>query len=121
MNVLFRNTSSQSLQPPVPRVVGSRAALTVLLPVPDSVHTLLPLQPQSVSFNVTPVYFNIGINEMATIAESLGNTRPQDKSNLDNFERLNEYYLRYRKLHVLPQYEKSKFHILIKEKKKLFI
>jgi inositol polyphosphate-4-phosphatase len=37
---------------------------------------------------------------MATLAESLGNTRPQDKSNLDNYERVNEYYYRFRKLHL---------------------
>ncbi|KAK7792356.1 hypothetical protein R5R35_009959 [Gryllus longicercus] len=93
----------QSQQQPMPRVVGSRTALTVYLPVPDNVHSLLPLTSPStpaVSFNVTPVFFNVGINEMATLAESLGNTRPQDKSNLDNYERLNEYYHRFRKLHL---------------------
>jgi inositol polyphosphate-4-phosphatase len=37
---------------------------------------------------------------MATLAESLGSTRPQDKSNLDNYERVNEYYYRFRKLHL---------------------
>ncbi|XP_069701186.1 inositol polyphosphate-4-phosphatase type I A isoform X3 [Periplaneta americana] len=87
-------------QHPIPRVVGSRSALTVLLPVPDAVHSMLPLSPSPTSFIVTPVFFNVGINEMATLAESLGNTRPQDKSNLDNFERVNEYYYRFRKLHL---------------------
>lgn len=91
--------SSSSQQYPVPRVVGSRSALSVLLPVPDAVHSMLPLSSSPTSFTVTPVFFNIGINEMATLAESLGNTRPQDKSNLDNFERVNEYYYRFRKLH----------------------
>jgi hypothetical protein len=66
--------------------------------VPDAVHSVLPLS--STSFTVTPVFFNVGINEMATLAESLGNTRPQDKSNLDNYERVNEYYYRFRKLHL---------------------
>jgi inositol polyphosphate-4-phosphatase len=62
---------------------------------------MLPLsQSSSLSFTVTPVYYNVGINEMATLAESLGNTRPQDKSNLDNYERVNEYYHRFRKLHL---------------------
>lgn len=51
-------------------------------------------------FRVTPVFFNIGINEMATLAENLGNTKPQDSSNIDNFERLNEFCSRYRKLNL---------------------
>ncbi|XP_076171479.1 inositol polyphosphate-4-phosphatase type I A isoform X2 [Ptiloglossa arizonensis] len=83
------------------KVLGSRAALTVMLPVPDAIYSLLPLIPssrQAISFNVTPVFFNVGINEMASLAESLGTTKPQEKSNLDNFDRLNEYYLRFKKL-----------------------
>ncbi|XP_046586824.1 inositol polyphosphate-4-phosphatase type I A isoform X2 [Neodiprion lecontei] len=90
-------------QLPLPRVVGSRTALTVMLPVPDAIYSLLPLVPslrQTISFNVTPVFFNVGINEMATLAESLGTTRPQKKSNIDNFDRLNEYYLRFKKLNL---------------------
>lgn len=92
---------SNAFQLPVPRVVGSRSALTVILPVPDAIYSLLPLVPssrQTLSFNVTPVFFNVGINEMASLAESLGTTKPQEKSNMDNFDRLNEYYLRFKKL-----------------------
>ncbi|KAL0280261.1 UNVERIFIED_CONTAM: hypothetical protein PYX00_001605 [Menopon gallinae] len=88
---------------PMPRVVGTRAALTVLLPVPDSVHSMIPLtynQSSAVTFNVTPVFFNVGINEKATLADSLGNSKPQDKSNVDNFERLNLYYHRFKKLGI---------------------
>lgn len=92
--------------------MGSRAALTVLLPVPDVVLSQLPLlgthqysQQQSsrapVSFKVTPVFFNIGVNERATLAESLGQTAPQHQSNLDNYSRLHAYFLRYRKLKQL--------------------
>ncbi|XP_034174729.2 inositol polyphosphate-4-phosphatase type I A isoform X1 [Osmia lignaria lignaria] len=94
---------SVPFQQPMPRVVGSRVALTVLLPVPDAIYSLLPLVPssrQTISFNVTPVFFNVGINEMASLAESLGTTKPQEKSNMDNFERLNEYYLRFKKLNL---------------------
>ncbi|XP_076286111.1 inositol polyphosphate-4-phosphatase type I A isoform X2 [Lasioglossum baleicum] len=91
------------VQVPLPRVVGSRSALTVMLPVPDAIYSLLPLVPstrQTISFNVTPVFFNVGINEMASLAESLGTTKPQEKSNADNYERLNEYYLRFKKLNL---------------------
>ncbi|XP_058799632.1 inositol polyphosphate-4-phosphatase type I A isoform X2 [Phymastichus coffea] len=97
---------------PMPRVIGSRSALTVLLPVPDAIYSLLPLVPsskQTLSFNVTPVFFNIGINEMASLAESLGNTKPQEKSNVDNFDRLNEYYLRFKKLNLPTEPASARF------------
>ncbi|XP_075229404.1 inositol polyphosphate-4-phosphatase type I A isoform X2 [Lycorma delicatula] len=85
----------------IPRVVGSRSAITVLLPVPDAVHSLLPLStPSALSFHVTPVFFNVGINEMATLAESLCDTRPQERSNVDNFDRVNQYFHRFRKLNI---------------------
>lgn len=80
-----------------PKVIGSRSALTVLLPVPESLFAMLPLS-LTHSFRVTPIFFNIGINEMATIAESIGSTRPQEQSNIDNFDRLNEYFHRFKKL-----------------------
>lgn len=86
-----------------PQVLGTRSALSVAIPVPDNVHSLLPLSSSptsSLSFNVTPVFFNVGINEMATLAESLGSTKPQDRSNVDNFDRLNQYYHRFRKLNI---------------------
>lgn len=100
MFVLVRcpNPMSNDIQP-VPKVTGSRNSLTVALPVPDAVYVLIPSK-TTVSFHVTPVFFNIGINEMATLAESCGMTRPQERSNIDNYERLNEYYLRYKKLNI---------------------
>lgn len=83
----------------MPRIVGSKNSLCVLLPVPDLIQSLLPSKTMA-PFRVTPVFFNVGINEMATLAENLGNTKPQDSSNIDNFERLNEYCSRYRKLNL---------------------
>lgn len=83
----------------MPRIIGSKDSLCVLLPVPDLIQSLLPSKTIA-PFRVTPVFFNIGINEMATIAENLGNTKPQDSSNIDNFERLNEFCSRYRKLNL---------------------
>lgn len=35
---------------------------------------------------------------MATLAESLNATKPQEQSNIDNFDKLNEYYHRFKKL-----------------------
>ena len=101
-------SSSTANRTPQPRVVGSRAALTVFLPVPDAVLSLLPLVEPStgrstganISFRVTPVFFNIGINDMATLAESLGLTGPQHRSNLDSYSRLHAYFLRFKKLRL---------------------
>ncbi|XP_017773749.1 PREDICTED: type I inositol 3,4-bisphosphate 4-phosphatase isoform X1 [Nicrophorus vespilloides] len=102
MFVLTRSPSPTSSDPqPVPKVTGSRNGLTVSLPVPDALYSLIPNR-QNITFNVTPVFFNIGINERATIAESIGATRTQERSNVDNYERLNEYFLRYKKLNM-PQ------------------
>ncbi|KAG5883497.1 hypothetical protein JTB14_013927 [Gonioctena quinquepunctata] len=97
--ILVRSPSPATEPYPNPKVSGTRNSLTVSLPVPDAVYSLIPTR-QTLSFHVTPVFFNIGINEMATIAEGIGATRPQERSNVDNFERLNEYYLRYKKLNI---------------------
>lgn len=83
----------------MPQVIGSRASLGILLPVPEAVFTILPLS-RTYSFRVTPIFFNIGINETATIAESFGSTHSQERSNIDNFDRLNEYYHRFKKLNL---------------------
>ncbi|CAH1108079.1 unnamed protein product [Psylliodes chrysocephalus] len=97
--ILVRSPSPATEPYPNPKVTGTRNSLVVSLPVPDSLYSLIPSR-QTISFHVTPVFFNIGINEMATIAESLGSTKPQERSNIDNFDRLNEYYLRYKKLKI---------------------
>lgn len=98
--VLTRSPSPTTNDPqPHPKISGSRHSLTVSLPIPDALYSLFPNK-QSISFKVTPVFFNIGINEKATLAESLGATKPQERSNVDNFERINQYYLKYRKLNV---------------------
>ncbi len=78
-------------------MIGSRSALEILLPVPENLFAVLPLS-KTHTFRVTPIFFNIGFNEMATIAESLCATKPQEQSNIDNFDRLNEYYHRFKKL-----------------------
>ncbi|CAG7715934.1 unnamed protein product [Allacma fusca] len=96
------NSEDSSMNCPMPKVHGSRSTLKVLLPVPESIFSMLPADSsRSTSFVITPVFFNIGINEQATLAERFGNLEPQDKSNLDNFARLNEYFRRYKKL-TLP-------------------
>ncbi|QQP37923.1 Type I inositol3_4bisphosphate 4phosphatase-like [Caligus rogercresseyi] len=70
---------------PLPRVSGSRSALKVMLPVPDFVYTALPLETiKNNTFSITPVLFNVGINEKASLAGQFGLNGPQEKNNLDN-------------------------------------
>ncbi|KAK7074206.1 Type I inositol 3,4-bisphosphate 4-phosphatase [Halocaridina rubra] len=92
---------------PTPCVSGNRSNLRVVLPVPEHLLSLLPSQNSQQpndppSFCVTPVLFNIGINEEASIAEKLGTDGPQTRNNLDSFERISQYYHRFKKL-PLPQ------------------
>lgn len=104
-----------------PRVSGTDSSLSVSLPVPDTVLSLLPLSSPPatpITFHVTPVFFNIGINERATLAELLGATKPQERSNVDNFGRLNQYYHRFRKLNIPSDrrgmYDQRKFDLIFK-------
>ena len=93
---------------PLPRVTGARASLKVLLPVPDWVYTLLPLQNiKTMTFSITPVFFNIGINEKATIAEKLGYNLPQERNNSDNFKILLDYVRRFKKMNLFSTQEKK--------------
>lgn len=56
------------------------------------------LYSQHLRFTITAVFFNIGINDKATLAEALGETTPQYHSNSDNLDRLNKYYQKYSKI-----------------------
>lgn len=94
---LFRSPNT----PPTPKITGSRQSITVLLPIPESLYYILPTK-GNITFKVTPVFFNIGINEKATIAETVGQVREQHHSNLDNFQRLKQYYTRFNKLNLSP-------------------
>lgn len=99
---LVRHNGNKSL--PLPKVTGNRQSLVVYLPVPDYVYVMLPPSNgqspfrDQITFKVTPVFFNIGINEMATLAESLGYCKEQNRSNFDNFDRLKRYHIMYKKI-----------------------
>ena len=99
---LVRYNGNKSL--PLPKVTGSRQSLVVYLPVPDYVYAMLPPSNgqspcrDQITFKVTPVFFNIGINEMATLAETLGYCKEQHRSNFDNFDRLKRYHIMYKKI-----------------------
>ncbi|XP_030381276.1 inositol polyphosphate-4-phosphatase type I A isoform X2 [Scaptodrosophila lebanonensis] len=97
---LIRAQLSSDTSVPMPRITGSRQSLEVLLPVPEHLYNigLLSTTQPPLTFKITPVFFNIGIDAKATVAETLGQTRGQHRSNWDNFLRLNEYFIRYSKL-----------------------
>lgn len=108
---LTRHNGNKSL--PLPKVTGSRQSLVVYLPVPDAIYAMLPpsngqspMNRDQITFKVTPVFFNIGINEMATLAESLGYCKEQHRSNFDNFDRLKRYHIMYKKV-LLPDSKSS--------------
>jgi inositol polyphosphate-4-phosphatase len=122
------NSSANSKLMPMPKVTGSRQSLVVYLPVPDYVYAMLPpsngqspLNRDQITFKVTPVinfntpksifylniscivsqvFFNIGINEKATLAETLGYCKEQHRSNLDNYDRLKRYHIMYKKIPI---------------------
>lgn len=96
-NLVRSNIQRDSKALPIPRVTGSRQCMTVLLPVPESVFCHLPTK-ENVSFKITPVFFNIGINEKATLAETLGYTKEQHRSNWDNYDRLKQYHFKYKRI-----------------------
>uniref|UniRef100_A0A6M2DE89 phosphatidylinositol-3,4-bisphosphate 4-phosphatase n=1 Tax=Xenopsylla cheopis TaxID=163159 RepID=A0A6M2DE89_XENCH len=97
--VTFRLEGVQSMKlgGVMPHITGSRNGLTVTIPVPN--HTI---SKQPVTFKVTPVFFNVGINEKVPLAEALGQNVQQRKSNLDNYSRLVSYYQQYQKVSICP-------------------
>lgn len=95
--VLFMLTKSNHSTNLMPKIIGSRCAITVLIPVSDSLYAMFSGK-ESLSFTITAVFFNIGINQKATIAEENGDTLPQEQSNTDNFDKLNKYYHKYKKI-----------------------
>ncbi|CAH1647474.1 unnamed protein product [Spodoptera littoralis] len=95
--VVFTLTKVGHSNSSVPHVSGTRGALTVYIPISDSLYTKFTSK-EHLSFTITAVFFNIGVNEKATLAEALGETTPQYHSNSDNLDRLNKYYHKYSKI-----------------------
>ncbi|XP_040071396.1 inositol polyphosphate-4-phosphatase type I A [Ixodes scapularis] len=90
---------------PKPRVEGNRVFLSVVIPAPESVLADVPHRNSSrVQFGVTPVFFNVGINEQATLAEKFGDQSFQERINHDGVAALRDYYRRLQKF-PLPKSE----------------
>ncbi|ESN97221.1 hypothetical protein HELRODRAFT_85686 [Helobdella robusta] len=49
----------------------------------------------SIEFTMVPVWFTMGINENATIAEKFFSTSFQEEINKENYSRLNDYFKKY--------------------------
>ncbi|KAL4718327.1 hypothetical protein ACJJTC_004973 [Scirpophaga incertulas] len=81
----------------IPKVSGTRGALVVDIPVCDSLYTKFKSK-EHLTFTITAVFFNIGINNKASLAEALGETTPQYHSNSDNLDRISKYFHKYTKV-----------------------
>lgn len=88
---------------PKPRVEGSRVFLSVLIPTPETVMTRVPHRGRF-QFSVVPVFFNVGINEQATLAEKVGDQSFQERINLDGAASLKEYYKQFQKF-PMPKHD----------------
>jgi len=84
-------------KPPSPIVTGSRASLNVMLPLPEWAFDPLPMQYiKNMKFNIIPVFFNVGIDEHATLADKTCQNGPQAKNNSDNYKILVEYVRKFK-------------------------
>ncbi|KAL7643148.1 UNVERIFIED_CONTAM: hypothetical protein RMT77_006438 [Armadillidium vulgare] len=91
----------QHMKIPLPRVTGTRKGMRIILPVPEQMLSYIPCtvsgRPSDPpTFRVTPVFFNIGINEEATLAAKLNKDGGQYRNNHNSFERLSSYYNRFK-------------------------
>lgn len=88
---------------PKPRVEGSRVFLSVLIPTPETVMARVPHRGRF-QFSVVPVFFNVGINEQATLAEKVGDQSFQERINLDGAASLKEYYKQFQRF-PMPKHD----------------
>ncbi|XP_015929967.1 inositol polyphosphate-4-phosphatase type I A [Parasteatoda tepidariorum] len=96
--VLFWLEPSTASESPQPRIEGSRLFLYVFIPAPQSIINMLPAEQQNgCRFTVSSVFFNIGINERATLAEKFGDTSLQEKINQDSFSLLKDFFSRFQR------------------------
>ncbi|XP_041359841.1 inositol polyphosphate-4-phosphatase type I A-like isoform X1 [Gigantopelta aegis] len=73
----------------------NRHSICVSLPLPKTSFSKLPENLQKNKIKITPVFFNIGINEQATLAEKFGNTSTQERINAESIAKVFNYYEDY--------------------------
>ena len=69
--------------------------------MPAAVFSALPSETGKkgiIEFHLIPVFFNVGINEQALLAEKFGDMTAVHSTNNESFERLQSYHRRYHKL-----------------------
>lgn len=72
-----------------------------MIPVPPTVFSALPPSANRmglIEFQLIPIFFNIGVNEQALLADKFGDMSAVNATNLQSFERLDNYHQRYQKL-----------------------
>lgn len=73
----------------------------VMIPVPPTVFSSLPPSASKlglIEFQLIPIFFNVGVNEQAHLADKFGDMSAINATNLQSFERLDNYHRRYQKL-----------------------
>ncbi|XP_052279898.1 inositol polyphosphate-4-phosphatase type I A-like isoform X2 [Dreissena polymorpha] len=82
----------------------NRHHVCVTIPLPQASFEKLPDKLQKGDrVSVVPIFFNIGINELATLAEKFGSTSLQDKLNEESLGRMFRYVKEYENLYMHPQ------------------
>ncbi|CAG2166554.1 unnamed protein product [Oppiella nova] len=84
---IFEKSSELSFQP---KIEGNSFHIRVTFFVRD-----FPLSVNRIETNVLCLLFNVGINEYATLAETLGSVKLQDSINKENYSLLDAYVNRY--------------------------
>lgn len=72
-----------------------------MIPVPPTLFSTLPPSASRlglIEFQLIPVFFNIGVNEQALLADKFGDMSIVSATNLQSFERLDIYHRQYQKL-----------------------
>ncbi|CAH1776626.1 unnamed protein product [Owenia fusiformis] len=94
--ILPRIQGVRDCMPAGPLTNIDRDAIVVEIPVPENMFQLLPIEIlHGHLISLVPVFFNIGINEQATLAEKFGDTSLQELLNSDNAKILVNYYEQY--------------------------
>ncbi|GAB1607872.1 inositol polyphosphate-4-phosphatase type I A-like isoform X1 [Argonauta hians] len=76
----------------------NRHCVVVCIPVLSPLFDQLPSKLQGGHhITVSTAYFNVGINELATLAEKFGSTAAQDDINKMGFKKMNDYFEAYSK------------------------
>lgn len=77
----------------------NRHSIVVCVPLLSAVFDKLPSKLRSgYHIDVSPAYFNIGINELATLAEKFGSTALQEDINKMGLKKINDYFELYSKV-----------------------